>query len=54
MARPNIVQVTLETEQISELKRQAAARQLKPGTWARRLLASALATARRKREKKHE
>lgn len=50
MARPNIVQVTLETEQVAELKRQAAARQVKPGTWARKLLSRALEAARRKRK----
>jgi hypothetical protein len=50
MARPNIVQVTLEPEQIVELKRQAASRQMKPLTWARLLLARALmAASKRKR-----
>jgi hypothetical protein len=50
MARPNIVQVTLETEQIGELKRQAALRQMRPLSWARLLLARALEAERRRRK----
>ncbi len=49
MGRSNIVQVTLELEQIALLKRQALKQGLKPSTWARVLLARSLMAEQKKK-----